>query len=47
MQPPDRPRSPEARYDVTFREFAGGHELPEAIAREGLAWLAQSANHSA
>ena len=34
-------------YDVTFREFAGGHEVPEAIAREGLAWLAQSGNHAA
>jgi predicted esterase len=27
-------------YDVTFREFDGGHEMPPAIAREGLAWLA-------
>jgi predicted esterase len=34
-------------YDVTFREFAGGHEVPEGIAREGLAWLAQSASHVA
>lgn len=34
-------------YDVTFREFTGGHEVPEPIAREGLAWLAHTANHSA
>ena len=27
-------------YDVTFREFDGGHEMPPAIASEGLAWLA-------
>lgn len=30
-------------YDVTFREFDGGHEVPAGIAREGLAWLAASA----
>ncbi len=23
-------------YDVTFREFPGGHEVPDAIAREGM-----------
>jgi phospholipase/carboxylesterase len=28
-----------AGYKVTFREFNGGHEVPEAVAREGLAWL--------
>jgi predicted esterase len=27
-------------YDVTFREFDGDHEIPPAIAREGLQWLA-------
>jgi predicted esterase len=27
-------------YDVTFREFDGGHEMPPAIATEGMAWLA-------
>jgi len=27
-------------YDVTFREFEGRHEIPPAIAREGLAWVA-------
>lgn len=27
-------------YDVTFREFDGGHEMPPAIASEGMAWLA-------
>jgi phospholipase/carboxylesterase len=26
-------------YDVTFREFQGGHEVPPAIAREGMRWL--------
>ena len=28
-----------AGYDVTFREFNGGHEVPEAVAREGLDWV--------
>jgi phospholipase/carboxylesterase len=32
-------------YEVTFREFHGGHEVPAAIAREGLAWVAQPAKH--
>jgi phospholipase/carboxylesterase len=27
-------------YDVTFREFDGGHELPPAIAAEALKWVA-------
>jgi predicted esterase len=27
-------------YDVTLREFAGGHEIPEAIAKEGLSRIA-------
>ena len=27
-------------YDVTFREFDGGHEMPPAIASEGMTWLA-------
>jgi len=27
-------------YDVTFREFDGGHEVPGGIAREGLEWVA-------
>jgi phospholipase/carboxylesterase len=27
-------------YDVTFREFDGGHEVPPAIAREGVQWAA-------
>lgn len=25
-------------YDVTFREFDGGHEIAEGVAREALAW---------
>jgi len=28
-------------YDVTLREFDGGHEIPPAIAKEGLAWVAR------
>lgn len=27
-------------YDVTFREFDGGHEVPAAVAAEGMAWVA-------
>lgn len=27
-------------YDVTFREFDGDHEIPEAVAREGMKWIA-------
>jgi predicted esterase len=26
-------------YDVTYREFDGGHEVPDAIAGEAFAWL--------
>lgn len=26
-------------YDVTFREFSGGHEVPAAVAAEGLKWV--------
>ena len=26
-------------YDVTFREFDGGHEIPEEIATEGMRWV--------
>lgn len=26
-------------YDVTYREFDGGHVVPDAIAREAFAWL--------
>ena len=28
-------------YDVTFREFEGGHEIPPDIAREGSRWVAE------
>lgn len=28
-----------AGYDVVFREFNGGHEVPAAVAREGLEWV--------
>jgi predicted esterase len=27
-------------YDVTFRKFDGGHEVPEEIATEGMRWAA-------
>jgi predicted esterase len=27
-------------YDVTFREFDGGHEIPGDIARDGMRWVA-------
>jgi predicted esterase len=27
-------------YDVTYREFEGGHEIPDSIAREGMKWAA-------
>jgi phospholipase/carboxylesterase len=30
-------------YDVTFREFAGGHEVPAAIGAEGFKWVAAPA----
>jgi phospholipase/carboxylesterase len=29
-------------YDMTFREFNGGHTVPPEIAREGLQWVAAS-----
>jgi phospholipase/carboxylesterase len=34
------PRLKQRGYDVTFREFDGRHEIPAAIAREGMQWLA-------
>jgi phospholipase/carboxylesterase len=27
-------------YDVTFREFDGGHEVPADVARDGMRWVA-------
>jgi len=29
----------EEGYDVTYREFDGGHEVPDEIAREAFVWL--------
>src|SRR5688500_16411957 len=29
-------------YDVTFREFHGGHEIPADIARDGTRWVARA-----
>jgi predicted esterase len=26
-------------YDVTFREFEGGHDVPPVVAREGMTWM--------
>ena len=34
-------------YDVTFREFDGGHQMPPAIAKEGLAFAARAIASSA
>jgi phospholipase/carboxylesterase len=36
------PRLRSMKYDVTFREFEGRHELPPAIASEALRWMADS-----
>jgi len=33
------PALKKAGFDVTFRQFDGGHEVPPAIARAGLQWL--------
>ena len=33
------PRLRAMRYDVTFREFDGRHEMPPAIVREALQWM--------
>ena len=33
-------------YEVTFREFAGGHTVPADIAREGMRWVAVLASES-
>lgn len=35
------PRLQKAGYDVTFREFEGGHEVPPAVARAGMRWAVQ------
>ena len=32
------PRLQKGGYDVTFREFEGGHEIPADIARAGMRW---------
>jgi phospholipase/carboxylesterase len=29
-------------YEVTFRQFEGGHDIPPAIAKEGLSWVSAS-----
>jgi predicted esterase len=31
-------------YEVTFHEFEGGHEVPPAIAKEGVAWVKHSSS---
>lgn len=35
------PRLRSMRYDVTFREFEGRHEIPAAVADEAMNWVAQ------
>ena len=32
-------RARDEGYDVTYREFAGGHEIPEDVRRVAVAWL--------
>jgi phospholipase/carboxylesterase len=34
----------ERGYDVTFREFDGGHEVPPGIARESMEWITGAAD---
>jgi phospholipase/carboxylesterase len=34
------PRLRQAGYEVVYREFEGGHEVPDVIAREGMQWIA-------
>jgi phospholipase/carboxylesterase len=34
----------ERGYEVRFHEFEGGHEVPPAIAREGVAWVKNSSS---
>jgi phospholipase/carboxylesterase len=36
------PRLRQGGYDVTFREFSGGHGVPPEIGREGLKWMLAS-----
>ena len=36
------PRLQKGGYDVTFREFAGGHDIPPDVARAGMRWAAQA-----
>jgi len=46
IDPSSRAIVPELRrrgYDVTFREFDGGHEVPAEIARDGMLWVAAAA----
>ena len=33
------PRLESAGYDVTYREFSGGHEVPPSIVTDAVAWL--------
>lgn len=37
------PRLEKRGYDVTFREFDGGHEIPSDIARQAMAWASLKA----
>ena len=35
------PRLQKSGYDVTFREFQGGHDIPADVARAGMRWSVQ------
>jgi phospholipase/carboxylesterase len=37
------PRLRSGGYDVTYREFDGGHEVPPAVAREAVDWFTGAA----
>ena len=41
---PDRPQLERAGYEVSYREFEGGHVVPPDIGREAANWFA--AKHS-
>ena len=41
------PRLVRAGYDVRYREFVGGHELPEAVVEDALRWREEGRNLAA
>jgi predicted esterase len=40
LQPQDRSRLERAGYEVSYREFDGGHVVPPDVAREAASWFA-------